>query len=89
MAKFYDYFASFVEQDDLVKIANAEIISLKIRRESRFVEIGLLCDYLLDNNEIDSVQKSIAKNMNLKKAVLKNTLCLLQANSSQPISIDF
>lgn len=70
MAQFYNYFSNYISEEDLQYIGFCEIISLKIRRESRYVEIGLFSDEIIDYSVIDRVQKSLCKNMDLKKAVL-------------------
>ncbi len=70
MAQFYNYFSNYISEEDLAVIGYAEIVSLKIRRASRTVEIGILSDSIIDYSVIDSAQKSIAQNMQLKKAVI-------------------
>lgn len=70
MAQFYNYFSNYISEEDSAVLGYTEIVSLKIRRASRTVEIGILSDAIIDYSVIDSAQKSIAQNMQLKKAVI-------------------
>lgn len=71
MAQFYEYFSGYVNDDDMQIIGICTIKSLKIRRESRYVEIGLLSDEVIDYSLIERAQCSIASKMELKKATIK------------------
>ena len=42
MAQVYNYFSNYINSDDLAEIGYSEIVSLKIRRASRTVELGVL-----------------------------------------------
>ena len=71
MAQVYNYFSNYINSDDLAEIGYSEIVSLKIRRASRTVELGILSDKLLDYATIESCQHSIAEKMELNKAEIK------------------
>lgn len=71
MAKLYDLFSEYINEEDLAVIGYAQITSLKIRQASRSVEIGITNDAVLDYSVIESAQKSIAEKMNLSKVVFK------------------
>lgn len=73
MAKLYDLFSEYINEEDLAVIGYAQITSLKIRQASRTVEIGITNDAVLDYSVIESAQKSVAEKMNLSKAVFKVT----------------
>lgn len=65
------YFSKYISEEDLVYIGSAEITSMKVFKDERSLELGLLCGTLLNNNVIDSVQNSLCSGLDLKKAVLK------------------
>ena len=71
MAKLYDLFSEYINEEDLAVIGYAQITSLKIRQASRSVEIGITNDAVLDYSVLESAQKSIAEKMNLSKVVFK------------------
>ena len=71
MGQVYQYFRDYISEEDLALIGYAEITSMKIRRASRQLELGIQSDILLDYKVIDSAQKSIQQKMELKKAVIK------------------
>lgn len=71
MAKLYDLFSEYINEEDLAVIGYAQITSLKIRQASRAVEIGITNDAVLDYSVLESAQKSIAEKMNLSKVVFK------------------
>ncbi len=68
MAQVYQYFANYLTEEDLAFIGYAEIVSLKVRREAREVELGILSDTIFDYKVIENAQKSIQSKMELKKA---------------------
>ncbi|MBQ7203028.1 MAG: PolC-type DNA polymerase III [Eubacterium sp.] len=70
MNEFYNYFANYIDKDDMSQIGFAEITSLVVYKEDRTVEIGLLSEKLLDAELIERVQDSISRSMNLKGANL-------------------
>ena len=65
------YFSKYISEEDLVYIGSAEITSMKVFKDERSLELGLLCGTLLNNKVIDSVQNSLCSGLDLKKAVLK------------------
>lgn len=71
MGQVYQYFSNYLNEDDLAFIGYSEIISMKIRRASRELELGIQSDTILDYRIIESAQKSIQEKMNLKKTVIK------------------
>ncbi len=71
MGQVYQYFKDYISEEDLALIGYAEIISMKIRRASRELELGIQSDMIFDYSVIKSVQKSIQEKMELKKAVIK------------------
>ena len=71
MMQFYNYFSNYIDSGIMSQIGMGEIVSLKIRRDSRYVEIGLFLDTVVDHSIIVSAQNSICQNMELKKVVIK------------------
>lgn len=71
MMQFYNYFSNYIDSGIMSQIGTGEIVSLKIRRDSRYVEIGLFLDTVVDHSVIVSAQNSICQNMELKKVVIK------------------
>lgn len=71
MGQIYQYFSGYLSEEDLALIGYAQIISMKIRRATRELEVGIQSDTVFDYKVIDSAQKSISEKMDLKKTVIK------------------
>lgn len=67
MAQFYNYFQNYINQDTMAQIGYGEITKLKIRRDERYVELGLYFDKLIDFDYILSAQKDLCRSMELKQ----------------------
>ncbi|MDD6602852.1 MAG: PolC-type DNA polymerase III [Eubacteriales bacterium] len=70
MNQVYDYFSGYISSDDLVAIGYSEIVSLKVRRAERVLELGIRSNVLIDRGVIDSCQRSLAASLELNKAII-------------------
>lgn len=68
MAQVYQYFSGYISEEDLAFIGYAEIVSMKIRREARELELGIAADSIIDYRIIETAQSSLCERLELKKA---------------------
>lgn len=70
MPQVYQYFTGYIDEEDLVFVGYAEISSIVISRKMRSMELGIVCDSVLDYRVIESTQNSLKEKLKLKKAIL-------------------
>ncbi len=87
MSEFYTVFANYINESDLPFISYAHVLSAKVFREERSMEIVLTNDEILDYSLIDRIQKSLCNNLNLQKAQIsvKYPKCLFDIENIEKI----
>lgn len=67
MAKLYDFFSGYINDEDLARIGSSEIMRFTVYREQRRLELTLFLDKIVDYSLIDRCQKSIKNALELKE----------------------
>ena len=70
MNLFRNYFSNYISESDLQKTAFSRILGMRVFKEDRSMEIDLTNETVLDYSLIESIQKSLCDNMNLKKVTI-------------------
>lgn len=70
MAQVYELFSNYISGEDLAAIGYSEIISLKICRSDRSMELGLHSDTIVEQPVINSCQRSVAAGLELHSVVI-------------------
>ena len=91
MSQVYQYFTGYIDEEDLAFVGYAEISSIAISRKMRSMELGIVCDSVLDYRVIESAQNSLKEKLMLKKATLRPhyNKGLFELVYTTPLSTDF
>lgn len=68
MAKFYDYFSTYVNDDDLALIGSGDITRFTVYKDDRRLELGLFLDRLVRYDVISRCQSALAHALELNGA---------------------
>ena len=68
MAKIYNYFSDYINDDDLAYIGNAEITRFTVYKSDRRLELDITMDRLLDYPLVNRCQNALKNALELSSA---------------------
>ena len=70
MAKIYNYFSNYINDEDLAYIGNGEITRFTVYKSDRRLELDILMDRLLDYQVVSRCRTAIKNALDLNEAVI-------------------
>ena len=70
MAKIYNYFSNYINDEDLAYIVNGEITRFTVYKSDRRLELDILMDKLLDYQVVSRCRTALKNALDLNEAVI-------------------